>query len=69
MSERNGSTDQAVDKGSAGLTGVPDNARFEGDDQYDAFVGLLSMLSVASGNVANSEPDDHIRNLKGWILG
>jgi hypothetical protein len=43
---------------------------FASDDHYDAFAGVLSMIAVVEGKVANCEPDDDsVRDVEGWILG
>jgi len=41
------------------------------EDDFDAMVGLLSMLKVVTGQRAPGLPDDdpHVRTLEGWILG
>jgi hypothetical protein len=42
----------------------------EGDDSFDAVVGLFGMLEVALGRREPGEPqDEHIRDVEGWILG
>lgn len=41
-----------------------------GEDRFDAVVGLIGMIDVASGNRSDGAPDDpDIRNWEGWILG
>ena len=46
-------------------TGFPD-----GDDAFDATVGLLGMLEVLMNRRKSGEPDDEsVRKLEGWILG
>jgi hypothetical protein len=42
----------------------------QGDDPFDAVVGLFGMLEVVLGKREPGEPkDEHIRNVEGWILG
>lgn len=42
----------------------------EGDDAFDAVVGLFGMIEVVMGRRQPGEPsDDRIRMLEGWILG
>jgi hypothetical protein len=42
----------------------------EGDDAFDAVVGLFGMIEVATGERQSGEPhDDKITRLEGWILG
>lgn len=38
-----------------------------GEDAFDAFVGLLSMISVVDGNRSEGKPVDRV--WEGWILG
>jgi hypothetical protein len=42
-----------------------------GEDEFDAVVGLLGMISVAKGVVASGEPEDDpaVAAVEGWILG
>jgi hypothetical protein len=41
-----------------------------GEDRFDAFVGLLSMVDVVTGSdVAGVPKDAYIRRWEGWILG
>lgn len=41
-----------------------------GEDQFDATIGLLGMLSVLLGQRSVGEPlDQDIRQIEGWILG
>jgi hypothetical protein len=41
-----------------------------GEDPFDAFVGLVSMLEVATGRRAAAPLlDDEVRRIEGWILG
>ena len=43
---------------------------FREEDDFDAMVGLLSMLLVMTGKRANAVPDEQaVRNVEGWILG
>ena len=42
----------------------------EGDDAFDAVVGLIGMIEVATGRRKPAEPSgDRIRKVEGWILG
>jgi hypothetical protein len=42
----------------------------QGDDAFDAVVGLFGMLQVCFGKRAAGEPDERaIRDIEGWILG
>ena len=42
----------------------------EGDDAFDAVVGLFGMIEVVTGRRQPGEPtNDRIRRLEGWILG
>ena len=42
----------------------------DGEDRFDAVVGLLGMLNVVLGRRASGEPDDPVvRRIEGWILG
>ncbi|MBZ5669230.1 MAG: hypothetical protein LAO04_05825 [Acidobacteriia bacterium] len=42
----------------------------QGDDAFDAVVGLFGMLHVCLGERSPGEPDDRaIREIEGWILG
>jgi hypothetical protein len=42
----------------------------QGDDAFDAVVGLFGMLQVCLGQRPPGEPDDRtIREIEGWILG
>ncbi len=44
--------------------------RPDGDDPFDAAVGLFGMLDVALGRRSPGEPDDEaVRRVEGWILG
>ncbi len=42
-----------------------------GEDEFDAVVGLLAMISVVTGAVPSGEPRDDpaISSIEGWILG
>ena len=43
---------------------------FLAEDDFDAMVGLLSMLLVVTGNKDYEIPDDDkVRTIEGWILG
>jgi hypothetical protein len=50
----------------AGLSPGPD-----GEDEFDAIVGLLGVIAVVTGALASGEPDDDpaIATTEGWILG
>jgi hypothetical protein len=42
----------------------------DGEDQFDAFVGICSMLDVVSGCRPEGAPTtNHVRRIEGWILG
>jgi len=42
----------------------------QGDDAFDAVVGLFGMLQVCLGERETGEPDEKvIRDIEGWILG
>lgn len=42
----------------------------EGEDQFDAMVGLMGMLDVVDGRRADGAPDNpDVRNREGWIFG
>jgi hypothetical protein len=42
----------------------------EGDDAFDAVLGLFGMIEVVTGRRQSGDPsEDRIRNLEGWILG
>ena len=42
----------------------------DGDDAFDAVVGLFGMLAVLSGDLSVEEPvDPMIQRIEGWILG
>jgi hypothetical protein len=42
----------------------------EGDDAFDAVIGLIGMIAVVTGRRQPGEPnEDRIRKLEGWILG
>lgn len=43
--------------------------RKDGEDPFDAVVGLLGMLDVVLGNLASGEPQDHTTQIEGWMLG
>ena len=43
--------------------------RKDGEDPFDAVVGLLGMLDVVLGNLAPGEPQDHTTRIEGWMLG
>jgi Protein of unknown function (DUF429) len=42
----------------------------DGEDRFDAVVGLLGMLNVVLGLRSSGEPDDPVvRRIEGWMLG
>ncbi len=41
----------------------------DGEDRFDAVVGLLGMLDVVLGNRPSGEPEDDTTQIEGWILG
>ena len=43
----------------------------DGDDPFDALIGLFGMLNVVLGNRSTGEPDDdpEIARIEGWMLG
>jgi hypothetical protein len=43
----------------------------DGEDEFDAVVGLLGMIAVVTGVLASGEPsdDEAVVNIEGWILG
>jgi hypothetical protein len=42
----------------------------DGDDRFDAAIGLFGMLNVVLGHRPSGEPDDDdVRRVEGWILG
>jgi hypothetical protein len=42
----------------------------DGEDRFDATVGLFGMLNVVFGHRAPGAPNDpHVRDIEGWILG
>jgi hypothetical protein len=44
--------------------------RADGEDRFDAVVGLLGMLNVLLGRRPSGEPEDEaVRSVEGWILG
>jgi hypothetical protein len=49
------------------LHGMIENGFPEGDDAFDAVVGLIGMIEVVTGKRKPGE--DRIQNLEGWILG
>jgi hypothetical protein len=46
-------------------------ATSHGEDAFDAFVGLVGMINVLSGERAAGEPrdDEYVTSIEGWILG
>ena len=52
------------------LQGMIEGGFPEGDDAFDAVVGLIGMIEVVTGKRKPGEPsEDRIQNLEGWILG
>jgi hypothetical protein len=52
------------------LLGMIEKGFPEGDDAFDAVVGLFGMIAVTMGRRQPVEPSgDRIRKLEGWILG
>lgn len=50
------------------LDGFGDGA--DGDDRFDAVVGLFGMLDVVLGRLPSGEPlDEQTRRVEGWMLG
>lgn len=49
-----------------GLSAGPD-----GEDEFDAVIGLLGMIAVITGALPSGEPDDDpaVTTVEGWILG
>ena len=41
----------------------------DGEDRFDAIVGLLGMVEVILGNLQSGEPKDDTTRVEGWILG
>ncbi|CDZ67044.1 Hypothetical protein NGAL_HAMBI2605_53230 [Neorhizobium galegae bv. orientalis] len=42
----------------------------DGEDRFDAAVGLLGMIDVVEGRRAEGSPDaDDVKTWEGWILG
>ena len=41
----------------------------DGEDRFDAVVGLLGMLDVVLGSLPSGEPEDDTTRIEGWILG
>ena len=42
----------------------------EGDDAFDAVVGLFGMIEIVTGRRESGEPNENrIRKLEGWVLG
>ena len=45
-------------------------ASSDGEDRFDAVVGLLGLLNIVLGRRTAGDPTDHaIRRIEGWILG
>lgn len=44
-------------------------ARADGEDRFDAFMGLLGMIEVASGRRDEGRPPADVAGWEGWILG
>jgi hypothetical protein len=52
------------------LTGDIQSGFPQGDDAFDAVVGIFEMLQVCLRQRASGGPDDRaIREIEGWILG
>jgi hypothetical protein len=49
-----------------GLSPGPD-----GEDEFDAVIGLLGMIAVITGVIPSGEPGDDpaVTSIEGWILG
>lgn len=47
------------------------SAGANGEDEFDAVVGLLGMIAVARGRLPSGEPadDEDVVRLEGWMLG
>ena len=44
--------------------------RGEGDDRFDAVIGLFGMVNVVRGNRAPGDPRDNARRMiEGWVVG
>ena len=41
----------------------------DGEDPFDAVVGVLGMLDVVLGNLDSGEPQDERTQIEGWMLG
>lgn len=42
----------------------------DGEDRFDAVVGLIGMLNILFGHRPSGDPaDDSIQRIEGWILG
>jgi len=42
----------------------------DGEDRFDAVIGLFGMINVILGNRPAGEPEEEaIRKIEGWILG
>ncbi|MEM8861615.1 MAG: hypothetical protein AAGD96_25100 [Chloroflexota bacterium] len=45
-------------------------AAADGEDRFDAFVGVLGMLMVICGQLQEGQPpQDNLRPIEGWLLG
>ena len=54
-----------IDSIEAGFDDLPD-----GEDRFDALVGLYGMINVVEGNHSSGEPvPPHISKIEGWIFG
>jgi len=54
-----------IDSIEAGFDNLPD-----GEDRFDALVGLYGMINVVEGNHSSGEPvPPHISKIEGWIFG
>ena len=40
-----------------------------GEDQFDAFAGLLGMIEVVDGRIPEGNSDERWSNWEGWMLG
>jgi hypothetical protein len=61
-----------IDRDPDVLTRVKDgfSAESDGEDEFDAVVGLIAMLGAPRGVMPIREPDrEFVRTVEGWILG
>jgi hypothetical protein len=64
--------DAEVDVTPASRNGIEDGfgQHGDGEEPFDAIVGLFGMLNVVLGRRAPGEPEDeHTRKIEGWMLG